>query len=143
MHVLLASIYFSTKPFLVQQNQSTFRLIRSEYPAVWAWIRKFEDLSGLETAHCDNAEFLREILSFAGEVYLPFLAANSAALDSGDKEVSVSLWREDPILHTQPTFKYQQKCFKRIRQSYAELLPDQKERAKKLLDGTDCTKFLE
>ena len=29
-------------------------MIRSEYPAVWAWIRKFEDLSGLESAHCDN-----------------------------------------------------------------------------------------
>ena len=80
---------------------------------------------------------------FTGEVNFPFLAANSAALDAGSKEVSVSLWREDPILHTQPAFKYQQKCFKRIRQSYAELTPDYKERAKKLLDGTDCTKFLE
>ena len=50
--------------------------MRSEYPAVWAWVRKFEDLSGLEEesgGHCDNKAFLREILTFAGEVYLPFL----------------------------------------------------------------------
>ena len=59
------------------------------------------------------------------------------------KEVSVSLWREDPIQHTQPAFKYQQKCFKRIRQSYAELPADDKEKAKKLFDGTDCGRFLE
>ena len=80
---------------------------------------------------------------FTGEVYLPFLAANSVALYAGSKEVSVSLWREDPILHTQPAFKYQQKCFKRIRQRYAELTPDEKERTIKFFDGTDCTKFLE
>ena len=118
-------------------------LIRTEYPTVWAWTRKVEDLSGLEAAHCDNVQFLQEILTFAGEVYLPFLAANSAALYAGEKEVSVSLWRADPILHTQPVFKYQQKCFKRIRQSYAELPPDYKERVKKLLLETDCTRFLE
>ena len=60
-------------------------MIRDKYPAVWSWVRKFEDLSGLEEAHCDNKEYLKEMLTFAGEVYFPFLSANRAALAAGEK----------------------------------------------------------
>ena len=70
-------------------------------------------------------------------------AANSAALEAGSREVSVPLWREDPILHTQPVFKYQQKCLNRIRASHAALPPPAKERARELFDGTGCDKFFE
>ena len=42
--------------------------------------------------YIDPKEFLREILAFAGEVYLPFLAANSAALDAGNKGQSIYVW---------------------------------------------------
>jgi len=116
-------------------------LLRTEYPGVWAWVRRFEDLSGLEEAHSDNTTFLQEILSFAGQVYLPFLAANSAAIEAGLKEVTVELWEEDPIQHTQPIFRYQQKCFQRILASHAGLPPLYRKRAAQLMDGTGCNRF--
>jgi len=116
--------------------------VRDNYPAVWSWIRRFEDLSGLDTAHCDNEGYLKEMLSFAGEVYLPFLAANSAALAAGEKQLTVSLWKENPIEHVQPVFKYQDKCYKRIQQSYADLSPSDKKRAQELFSGTGCEEYL-
>ena len=118
-------------------------MIRDKYPAVWSWVRRFEDLSGLEEAHCDNKGYLKEMLTFAGEVYLPFLAANSAALAAGEKELKVNLWKENPIEHVQPVFKYQDKCFQRIKQSYASLPPLYKKRARELLSGTNCREYLE
>ena len=118
-------------------------MIRDKYPAVWSWVRRFEDLSGLEEAHCDNKGYLKEMLTFAGEVYLPFLAANSAALAAGEKELKVNLWKENPIEHVQPVFKYQDKCFQRIKQSYASLSPLYKKRARELLSGTNCREYLE
>jgi len=118
-------------------------LIRDNYPAVWSWVRKFEDLSGLEEGHCDNKEYLREMLTFAGEVYLPFLAANRAAISAGEKQFKVNLWKENPIEHIQPVFKYQEKCFQRIQQKYASLPPLYKKRATEIFSGTNCKEYLE
>ena len=70
------------------------RLIRDTYPALWAWVRKFEDLSGVgvegegEVAY-ESGEVVDSLLQFAAQVYLPFLQANSSAIDSGEKEVTV------------------------------------------------------
>jgi len=118
-------------------------IIRDKYPAVWSWVRKFEDLSGLDDAHCDNKEYLKEMLTFAGEVYFPFLAANRVALAAGEKEVRVNLWKENPIEHSQPVFKYQDKCFQRIQDSYASLPPLYKKRATELMSGTGCKEYLQ
>ena len=82
------------------------------------------------------------MLTFAGEVYFPFLAANRAAIVSGQKEVQVNLWKENPIVHTQPVFKYQDKCFQRIKDSYSSLSNTDKERAAELMQGTNCSQYL-
>ena len=119
-----------------------FRLIRESFPAVWSWVRKFEDLSGLEDGHCDNQQFLKDMLTFAGEVYFPFLAANRAAIAGGQQEVQVDLWKENPIAHTQPVFKYQDKCFQRIKDSFNSLSETDKERAATLMEGTYCLQYL-
>ena len=99
-HVLSAGRVIETYAGPAFDNVLLRRLLRAEYPGVWAWVRRyslsipytfkvwvcrFEDLSGLEEAHSDNTTFLQEILSFAGHVYLPFLAANSAAIEAGLK----------------------------------------------------------
>lgn len=122
------------------------QIVRDKYPAVWSWVRRFEDLSGLEDskAHCDNKEYLKEILGFAGKVYLPFLAANRAALAAGEKEVRVKLWADDPepIEHVQPVFKYQEKCYQRIQDAYQSLPPLYKKRAVETFSGTNCLEYI-
>ena len=83
---------------------------------------------------------MKEILGFAGKVYLPFLAANRAALAAGEKEVRVKLWADDPepIEHVQPVFKYQEKCYQRIQDAYQSLPPLYKKRAVETFSGTNC-----
>ena len=67
------------------------RIVRDSYPALWAWIRHFEDLSGVQgDAVYDGEEVVARLLQFAGQVYLPFLRANSSAIERGEKEVKVS-----------------------------------------------------
>ena len=71
------------------------RLIRDSYPALWAWIRKFEDLSGVgvegeEEVLYEGGEVVDSLLQFTAQVYLPFLRANSSAIDNGEKEVKGS-----------------------------------------------------
>ena len=68
------------------------RIVRNSYPALWAWIRKFEDLSGVgmeEEAAYESGEVVTRLLEFAVQVYLPFLRANSLAIDNGEKTVAV------------------------------------------------------
>ena len=70
------------------------RFIRDSCPALWAWIRKFEDLSGVgmegeEEAAYESGEVVTRLLEFAVQVYLPFLRANSLAIDNGEKTVAV------------------------------------------------------
>ena len=67
-------------------------MIRDEYPAVWAWIRLFEDLSGVDPdkLSCDNSQYLTEMLQFASDVYLPFLQANSAAVEAKKSKTEVT-----------------------------------------------------
>jgi hypothetical protein len=97
----------------------------------------------LDEAHCDNKEYLKEMLIFAGEVYFPFLSANRAALVGGEKELTVNLWKDNPIEHSQPVFTYQDKCFQRIQDSYASLPPLYKKRAADIFSGTICEEYLE
>ena len=119
-------------------------MIRDEYPAVWAWIKLFEDLSGVDPdkSSCDNSQYLTEMLQFASDVYLPFLQANSAAVESKKSETEVTLWQEtSPILHQQQAFKYQHKCYQRIKESFNQLSKDDKERANDLFRNSNCMKY--
>ena len=119
------------------------RMIRSEYPASWAWVKKFEDLSGVEAAHSDNTQYLQDVLQFASDVYLPFLAANNEALLADKKTVEVTLWpQSSPLVHSQPAFKYQQKCYQRIRQSFSNLPQDAQEKLIAMMSHTSCLRYI-
>lgn len=123
-------------------DSSPDRLIRSQYPAVWAWLRKFEDLSGLEGAfYCGDA-CLKEMLRFAGSVYLPFLQANRQALASGETRLQVEIFTKDPLLHNQPAFKYQEKCFRILQERFRQLGEEEGDRIRPLLAETNCLTYL-
>ena len=61
-------------------DRSPDSLLRDQFPNVWAWIRKCEDLSGLDEAHYEDEDGCLEFLRFAGSTYLPFLEANKQVL---------------------------------------------------------------
>ena len=118
-------------------------MIRSEYPASWAWVKKFEDLSGVDGGHCDNTQYLQDVLQFASDVYLPFLAANNQALLADQKTVEVTLWPDSsPLVHSQPAFKYQQKCYQRIKQSFSNLPQDAQDRLITMMSQTSCLSYI-
>ena len=118
-------------------------MIRSEYPTCWSWVKKFEDLSGVEPCHSDSRQYVQDILQFASDVYLPFLAANSRAIADNKKEVEVTLWEgSGPLQHSQPTFKYQQKCYQRIKQSFNDLPQDAQDKVIDMMSQTSCLRYL-
>jgi len=95
------------------------RLIREQFPSVWAWIRKFEDLSGEEGAAFADQDCLLNFFRFAGHTYFPFLQANRDAVAKGEKDLQVEIMGD--IVHRQPAFKYQDKCFKTLQSEYSKL----------------------
>jgi hypothetical protein len=62
-------------------------------------------------------------LQFAAGCYLPFLDANDRALAAGEELVRVDVFGGDTsglprAQHTQPPFKYQQRCLRLLRGQY-------------------------
>jgi len=110
--------------------------IMHDYPEVWSWVWKMDDLSGYEppadTAH--NGDLTVGVAAFmrlVGECYLPFLVANDEAINAHMQEVVVEIWGGDGsglprVTHRQPTFKYQKSCLKVLRSQYNALPADGK-----------------
>ena len=118
-----------------------FILERTDFPASYAWVRRFEDLSGQDTADkWEVTNLVRELLRFAGRVYLPFLEANQAAMESDRKEVEVDLWGGE-VRHRQGAFKYQVKCYDLLKKAYGSLADGEKEKVAQVLHDTGCAKY--
>jgi len=94
------------------------------------WVTHLDDASGIEGEWLGPAdagsELLDGLMALCREVYLPFLAANDAAVRAGEDEFGVELrgrgWR-------QGTFRYQAKCLARLQHRYAALDGDARRRA--------------
>ena len=55
------------------------QLMRTEFPACWAWVQAMHDMSGFDDKKeppTSAAAATKHLLQFAGQVYLPFLSAN-------------------------------------------------------------------
>ena len=68
------------------------------------------------------------MIAYSGEVYLPFLAANAAAVESREETFSVEL---EGKLYSQVVFKYQVKCLDELKTRYLSLPKE----AKDIVDG--------
>jgi len=126
-------------------DRTSDQMIRDNYPSVWTWVRLFEDLSGMEgDSYCENQKFLEEILNFAAQVYLPFLEANSKSVLDNKQTTEVVLWKnsDSAMNHSQPTFKYQHKCFLRIKEAYQRLEKNEKDALDDLLNTTNALNYL-
>ncbi len=80
-----------------------------------------------------------DFLGLCGEAYLPFFKANADALQAGDEEVAVDIWG---TTYRQRPFKYQGKCYRILRERFAGLDDDARDKILPILDKTDCLQYL-
>lgn len=115
-------------------------------PRSYAWTEYMEDLSGLEVSDDDWIDLqnpprtLHDLLAEVGRVYVPFLLANAAAYDRGDKEFIGAI---DGKPWAQETFVYQAKCLRNLRERYAALDATAKQTVDNVLIGTGCELLIE
>ncbi|MBW1641275.1 MAG: glutathione S-transferase [Deltaproteobacteria bacterium] len=130
--------------YQLNHDPTSLAIMREKSPLVCSWIDIIDDASGMEDGEWidSNAplpEAVTELLSMAGEVYFPFLLANTKAFEQGDKSFSLTLLNRP---YEQETFKYQAKCHQWLREKYAELSVDTKDRVDSVLKDTGCLEGL-
>lgn len=118
-------------------------VMRERAPYVLTWLWRVDDASGVEgdwlAPDAPLPPMVRELLRLCGDTYLPFVAANAAAIADGEDTVSVTL-RGRP--YTQATFRYQAKCYDALRRRFARLPPAHRARIEPLLEETGCLALL-
>ena len=134
-HVLERPFLFGTRPSLAEfswygqfsqliVDPTPNDLLREIAPFTVRWLMQIDDASGVEGEWRKPDEPLpvavEQLLAFAGEVYLPFLEANLAALVAGEPTFTAELLGRP---YSQGAFKYQARCLQDLQRAYA-LLPD-------------------
>jgi glutathione S-transferase len=115
-------------------------IMREKAPGVCSWISRLDDASGEDGGVWIDADgplptAVMEFLRMTGDVYFPFLLANARAFEQGEETFSLTLRGE---YYEQGTFKYQVKCLKWLREEYAGLEGNAKERVDAALKETGC-----
>lgn len=114
-------------------------LMRAAAPYLYRWLFDLDDASGVDGAWASGVAALhpsvKVVLSQVGEIYLPFLMANDAAIRTGQQTFSVKLIGRD---FTQGVFKYQQKCLSELRANFAALDESAKDELTPLLKDMGC-----
>ena len=121
-------------------DHTSMLIMRNTVPSVYDWVRRLEDSSGIEGEWHEFADMrpaVTELLKFSARYYLPFLEANAKAHAEGADTLTVELAGR---IFQQPTFKYQVKCYYRLR----KLLQNERVDALRgLLAETECLQYLE
>jgi len=78
-------------------------------------------------------------LKIAGELYLPFLAANEQAFAKGVERLEINVWG---LPYALAPFKYQAKCLQQLREKFAALDATDRVAVKPVLERTGCWRHL-
>ena len=117
-------------------------IMRSETPAVYLWIQRLDDASGVD-GEWHGIEDLRpqvkQLLAYAGKYYLPFLLQNALAYGEGRDSLALEI---DGQKFYQAPFKYQVKCYDRLKKRYQALTPSDRSKIEPLLSETGCLSYL-
>lgn len=127
---------------VLASDHTPMLIMRSEAPRVYDWVRRMNDLSGVDgqwDAPGELREATLDMLRFTGSNYLPFLAANWEALQSGAGEVRLEI-EGQPF--AQVPFKYQGKCYDRLRKRLAAVEGEPRARLVATLEETGCHRYL-
>ena len=106
-HVGMTSYLFGSRPSLADfawfgqfsemaTDPTPMRIMRQLAPFTDHWVRRLDDASGVEGAWYARDRALggmaEALLGIAGELYLPFLAANEQAFAKGVERLEINVW---------------------------------------------------
>ena len=124
-------------------DPTPMRVMRAVAGRLTNWVRRNDDASGIEgnwnETNAELSEAVIGLLQMAGDTYLPFLEANAKSLEAGREEVCLTLCGQD---YVQAPFRYQAKCYSRLRNLFAELDADSRARLEPVLSRAGCTPYL-
>lgn len=131
----LADFAFYGQLKVMATDPTPMSWMRAETPYLYRWLDHADDASGIDGEWASEMGIpAKVLLGVAGDVYLPFLAANLAALEVGDATFTLKI--EDGIYEQAP-FGYQAKCLKSLREAWAALDSDAKEPLRNWI-GANC-----
>ncbi len=113
-------------------------ILSARSPRLRAWIDRMEDLSGAdlpEDGWLTDLSALRPLLAEIGRTYVPFLLANAEAVQTAAAEFETEI---DGRPWTQPTFPYQAKCLRALREARTALPDEARAKVDEVLSGTGC-----
>ena len=128
-----------TQLAIIEPTSAAITIARSY--RVRAWLDLMDDLSGLDPQEgdwftADEARAaLSPLLAEIGRVYAPFLLANAKAVMAGEKSFETEI---DGRAWTQPSFPYQAKCLKWLRDGHGALSDNERGSVDGLLKGSGC-----
>jgi glutathione S-transferase len=149
-HVGLNKFFFGTRPSLADfawygqlsemaTDPTPMRVMRAIAPKTDNWARRLYDTSGVEGEWWPFDRVLGgaagDLLALAGELYLPFLAANEKAFNDGLERLRITAWGLD---YTLAPFKYQVRCLAVLRDRFRALRQADRLRLEPLLRSTNC-----
>lgn len=157
-HVVDQHCLFGTRPSMAEfgmygqlsqlgVDPTAQAMMRKDYPYSFRWLLHIDDMSGIngewdtETLGADApfAPIITAWLKQVGEIYMPFLLANAAAIEAGHETFSITAMG---LPYTQGVFKYQVKCLIDLRTRYAALDNAARTKVDPLLAHTGCLETL-
>ncbi|MEM9740766.1 MAG: glutathione S-transferase C-terminal domain-containing protein [Pseudomonadota bacterium] len=118
----LADFAFYGQIKVMSTDPTPMAWMRADVPYLYRWIDHCDDASGIEGKWSDGLQGpVRDLLSVAGDTYLPFLQANASAAAAGETTFSCKVEGGD---FAQGVFGYQAKCLSQLREAWGRLQDD-------------------
>ena len=153
-HVVDQHCLFGTRPSIAEfgmyaqlsqlgVDPTAQAMMRKDYPYSYRWLLHIDDMSGIEGDWDEKgapyAAIIAAWLKQVGEIYMPFLRANAAAIAAGEETFRITAMGRP---YTQGVFKYQLKCLADLRARYAALDAAARAEVDPLLSDTGCLETL-
>jgi hypothetical protein len=124
-------------------DPTPMRIMRANAPFTDHWVRRLDDASGVEGEWVSREQALggmaEALLKIAGELYLPFLAANAEAFSKRVDRLEIKVWG---LTYALAPFKYQVKCLQQLRDKFSGLDAEARSALHPVLERTGCWRHL-
>lgn len=153
-HVVDEHCLFGTRPSIAEfgmyaqlsqlgVDPTAQAVMRKDYPYSYRWLLHIDDMSGIEgdwsAQGTPYSPIITAWLKQVGEIYMPFLRANAAAIAAGEETFRITAMGRP---YTQGVFKYQLKCLADLRARYTALDAGARAEIDPLLSDTGCLETL-